>query len=91
MSYNAVLSCKQPEIRWSDTDPKLHWNLRSQNSEMVASGICVFVVTSEQGNQIGKLVIALQVTSRLISRTFADPIPWNCPERLPLREEQPQR
>ncbi|MBU2626724.1 MAG: hypothetical protein KKG33_14305, partial [candidate division Zixibacteria bacterium] len=45
--------------RFSDTDSKLTWNVRSVNNEIVTSGIYLFVVESEWGNQIGKLVIIL--------------------------------
>ncbi len=43
--------------RHSDTDSKLEWNMRSRNNELVASGIYIFAVESDWGNQIGKLVI----------------------------------
>lgn len=44
---------------FSDTDSKLTWNVRSVNNEIVTSGIYLFIVESEWGNQIGKLVIIL--------------------------------
>ena len=43
----------------SDTESKIHWNMRSTNNEIVASGIYIFAVESELGNQIGKIVIIL--------------------------------
>jgi hypothetical protein len=41
------------------TEPKLHWNMRSRNNEIVTSGIYIFALESEWGNQIGKIVIIL--------------------------------
>jgi hypothetical protein len=44
---------------YSDSDSKLTWNVRSKNNEMVTSGIYVYCVESERGNQIGKIVIIM--------------------------------
>jgi hypothetical protein len=44
---------------FSSTDSKLHWNMRSRNNEIVTSGIYIFSLESEWGNQIGKIVIIL--------------------------------
>ncbi len=43
----------------SDTDSKLQWNLRSNNNEIVTSGIYIFTLESKWGKQIGKIVIIL--------------------------------
>jgi hypothetical protein len=43
----------------SDADSKLTWNLRSQNNELVASGIYLWVVMTEFDTQVGKMVIIL--------------------------------
>lgn len=44
---------------FSSTDSKLQWNMRSRNNEIVTSGIYIFSLESEWGNQIGKIVIIL--------------------------------
>ncbi len=43
--------------QYSGADSKIEWNMRSRNNELVVSGIYLYVVESEWGNQIGKLVI----------------------------------
>ena len=43
----------------SSADSKAAWNMRSRNNELVASGIYIFIVESEWGNQIGKIVLIL--------------------------------
>lgn len=43
--------------RYSDTDAKLTWNVRSTNNEIVTSGIYIFSVESKWGHQIGKIVV----------------------------------
>ncbi len=43
--------------QYSGSDSNVEWNMRSTNNELVTSGIYLFVVESEWGNQIGKLVI----------------------------------
>jgi hypothetical protein len=45
--------------RFSQADSKLVWDVRSKNNELVASGIYLFVVESELGSQVGKIVIIL--------------------------------
>lgn len=44
---------------YTQADSKLEWNMRSKNNELIASGIYLFVVKSEWGTQIGKLVVIL--------------------------------
>ena len=44
---------------FTQADSKLVWNVRSKNNELVTSGIYLFVVESELGNQIGKIVIVM--------------------------------
>jgi len=41
----------------SDWDSKVYWNMRSRNNELVASGIYLFSVESDYGNQVGKFVV----------------------------------
>lgn len=53
-----VRTLEHPGIA-SDADSKIQWDLRSRNNEIVTSGIYIFVVESELGNQIGKLVLIL--------------------------------
>ncbi|MFH1893990.1 MAG: hypothetical protein ABIK83_15060, partial [Candidatus Zixiibacteriota bacterium] len=53
-----VRTLEHPGIA-SDADSKIEWDLRSRNNEIVTSGIYIFVVESELGNQIGKLVLIL--------------------------------
>lgn len=43
----------------SDWNSKVHWNMRSQHNELIASGIYLFTVESDYGHYIGKLVIIL--------------------------------
>jgi hypothetical protein len=43
----------------SDSDSKLVWDMRSSNNELVTSGIYIFCVESDWGDQIGKIVIIL--------------------------------
>ena len=43
--------------QYSDGDSKLWWSLRSKDDKLVVSGIYIFCVESEWGNQIGKFVI----------------------------------
>jgi hypothetical protein len=44
---------------FSSTDARIQWNMRSKNNEIVTSGIYIFSLESEWGNQIGKIVIIL--------------------------------
>jgi len=44
---------------YTSADSKLQWNLRSKNNELVASGIYLYVVESEWGKQIGKIIVVL--------------------------------
>jgi len=44
---------------FSDTDSKVEWDMRTRHNELVASGIYLFSVESEWGNQVGKFVIIL--------------------------------
>jgi hypothetical protein len=43
----------------SDWSSKIYWDMRTRNNELVASGIYLFSVESEWGNQVGKFVIIL--------------------------------
>jgi hypothetical protein len=43
----------------SDWSSKIYWDMRTRNNELVASGIYLFSVESEWGNQVGKFVIVL--------------------------------
>jgi len=45
--------------RFTDTDSKIQWDLRTRHNELVASGIYLFSIESEWGNQVGKFVIIL--------------------------------
>jgi hypothetical protein len=44
---------------YSSNDSKLTWDMRSSNNELVTSGIYLFVVESDWGTQIGKIVVIL--------------------------------
>jgi hypothetical protein len=44
---------------FSNADSKLTWNMRSQNNELVTSGIYIYCVESNDHAQIGKIVIIL--------------------------------
>jgi hypothetical protein len=41
----------------TDWDSKVHWDMRTRNNELVASGIYLYSVESPFGNQVGKFVI----------------------------------
>ncbi len=44
---------------FSRTGALVEWDMRSRNNELIASGIYVYVVESEWGNHIGKIVVIL--------------------------------
>ena len=44
---------------FSNADSKLTLNMRSQNNELVTSGIYIYCVESNGNTQIGKIVIVL--------------------------------
>jgi hypothetical protein len=44
---------------FTNADSKLTWNMRSQNNELVTSGIYIYCVESNGNTQIGKIVIVL--------------------------------
>jgi len=58
ISGDLVRTLRHPG-RFSDSDSKLTWNMRSQNNELVASGIYIYSVDSNRGIQISKIVIIL--------------------------------
>ncbi len=58
VSGDKVRSIDHPGA-FTDTDSHAKWDMRSTNNELVASGIYIFVVESDWGNQLGKIVVIM--------------------------------
>ncbi len=46
-----------PESRFSDTPSHTAWDLITRNTQAITSGIYLYSIESDWGNQVGKIVI----------------------------------